>query len=86
MYPLSNHVSLSYNDNGANVEIVPLMMCPECFGKGGTLLDTGGTTPWGEPVDSWITCNECGGCGVIHCCEGDQPVHPCVVLTEPPQQ
>lgn len=37
--------------------------CTACNGKGGELLDSGGTEPWGEPVDSYEACTECNGSG-----------------------
>ncbi len=35
------------------------MLCPTCYGKG-LVKRVGTPTP----------CAECGGCGVLHCCEG----------------
>lgn len=45
----------------------PLMICPDCHGKGGHLMY--------EPGLFNTTCTTCGGHGVVHCCEGDQE-HP----------
>jgi hypothetical protein len=35
--------------------------CPECRGLGGESLDSGGVTPWDDPVDMWYVCDTCGG-------------------------
>lgn len=49
------------------------MNCPTCFGIGEVLIDKDG-----RPVSrlrdaaTMIACTECGGCGKIHCCEGDR--------------
>lgn len=48
------------------------MNCPTCFGIGEMLIDKDG-----QPVSrlrdatTMITCPACGGCGTVHCCEGD---------------
>ena len=41
------------------------MLCPWCHGKGVAGLEGGRQAP----------CPECGGCGLVHCCEGlrEQP-------------
>ncbi len=49
------------------------MNCPTCYGIGELLVDKDG-----RPVSrlrdaaSMIACPECGGCGKIHCCEGER--------------
>lgn len=49
------------------------MICPKCLG--------GAPLEFGEPP----FCDECGGCGIVHCCEGE-----CVDLAEkkepPPEE
>lgn len=45
------------------------MNCPTCFGVGEVLVDKDLS-----PVSRWhnavIPCPECGGCGIVHCCDG----------------
>ena len=49
------------------------MICPTCFGIVELLIDKDG-----RPVSrlrdaaSMIVCPECGGCGKVHCCEGER--------------
>jgi hypothetical protein len=49
------------------------MICSSCYGIGEVLVDREG-----KPVSrlrdaaTMITCPECGGCGIVHCCEGMQ--------------
>ena len=49
------------------------MNCPTCFGIGEVLIDKDG-----RPVRrlrdaaNMIACPDCGGCGQVHCCEGDR--------------
>ena len=73
MHTLPINVNVPRGNNGADVEVVPLMICPDCFGKGGWCLDI---KPQLLHLDNWFPCDECGGCGVIHCCEGNQ-ARPC---------
>jgi hypothetical protein len=42
------------------------MICPACHGVG-----------FPSPEAPWLTCIDCGGCGIVHCCEGDKanPYH-----------
>ena len=49
------------------------MNCPTCFGIGELLVDKDGR-PVSRLRDAamMISCTECGGCGKIHCCEGDR--------------
>jgi len=44
------------------------MICNPCHGKGVVRR-------WHAPsgVDLPSPCPECGGCGISHCCDGDQP-------------
>lgn len=43
------------------------MRCKECSGTGRVTVVT--TT---HLLLSWQQCPDCGGCGITHCCEGDQ--------------
>lgn len=61
------------------------MICPTCGGARGRLVETyqafvryeeftDGLRPVTQmiPVTQFVPCQTCGGCGVAHCCEGDQ--------------
>lgn len=55
------------------------MLCPSCHGR--RLIDLGGV---------FVPCQDCGGMGEIHCCEGlvAQPGEPepvCIGRSEPPR-
>ena len=49
------------------------MNCPTCFGIGELLIDKDGRTVSRlRDAASMIVCPECGGCGKVHCCEGER--------------
>jgi hypothetical protein len=49
------------------------MNCPTCFGIGELLIDEDGKAVSRlRDAVKMISCLECGGCGKIHCCEGDR--------------
>ena len=33
--------------------------CPTCNGSSTMEVDTGGFTPWGEPISDYVPCPEC---------------------------
>ncbi len=39
--------------------------CPSCNGAGGESMDSGGFTPWGEPIDNCYVCAECMGNDIL---------------------
>ncbi len=45
------------------------MICPTCNGTGH--IDT--TTEANVGFRTKRICEDCGGCGIAHCCEGHQP-------------
>lgn len=44
------------------------MICDLCHGKGGVLANA---LP--DRIITYRPCPRCGGTGVAHCCDGDQP-------------
>lgn len=53
------------------------MICPVCEGHGNLPVVTINSS--GRPVVTHrLPCPECGGCGIVHCCEGlqEQPETP----------
>jgi hypothetical protein len=48
------------------------MICPECHGSGkrAPANTTDASLPAGGDA---LPCPECGGCGIVHCCEGERP-------------
>jgi len=62
------------------------MICPKCRGTGKLFNGRFGegefdriqrTTAWILMCGSSPSCPDCGGYGVVHCCEGDQaPIEP----------
>lgn len=44
------------------------MICRGCHGKGWIAI-VADFCPYGI---MHVICMDCGGCGVVHCCEGDQ--------------
>jgi hypothetical protein len=47
------------------------MICPECHGSGRRRL--GGLPNAPAATGEAMPCLECGGCGIVHCCEGERP-------------
>lgn len=39
--------------------------CPSCLGEGGVEEDSGGVTPWSEPISVWLRCLDCAGDGWV---------------------
>lgn len=40
-------------------------LCPDCNGQKGESQDSGGSEPWGAPIDIWVPCQKCNGEGYI---------------------
>jgi DnaJ-class molecular chaperone len=48
------------------------MICPMCHGKGVENKRSRELPKLYNSMASISVCRECGGCGIVHCCEGDQ--------------
>lgn len=47
--------------------------CDSCECERGWIEDTGGVTPWGEPIEEWFPCPACNGTGRLDCWD-DMPI------------